>query len=186
MKFASPFSLLTLLLCLAAPGAYAEGEPEYLVNPGDILIVTVWKEADLSMQVLVRPDGKFSFPLAGDVQASGHSIEAIRAELKKRIDTFVPDAVITVMVKETLGNLVYVVGKVLRPGPIPMLRQLNVMQALSSAGGAAQFAKLGDILILRSSGSAQSAIPFNYNDILDGEGLEQNVLLQPGDVVVVP
>lgn len=187
MKLAASITITTMALLLGAvPPSRAEEGKNYLINPGDNLIVTVWKEPDLTMEVLVRPDGKFSFPLAGDIQASGHAIEDVRLELKKHIDTYIPDAVVTVMVKETKGNVAYVVGKVTRPGPVPMVQDVTVMQALSFAGGTAQFAKLKDILVIRNSGGSQTAIPFNYDDILDGEGLEQNVLLQPGDVVVVP
>ncbi len=188
MKLAA--SLMTsyvFLVCLLLPGvSRADGAKDYLINPGDILFVTVWKEVDLTMEVLVRPDGRFSFPLAGDIQASGHSVEEVRRALKKHIDTYIPDAVITVLVKQTTGNIAYVVGKVNRPGPVPMVQDVTVMQALSFAGGTAQFAKLQDIIVIRNSGGTQTAIPFNYDDIVDGEGLEQNVLLQPGDVVVVP
>ncbi|MSR15862.1 MAG: polysaccharide export protein [Gammaproteobacteria bacterium] len=169
MKLAASILSIVSILCVGMPaGARAENTTDYLINPGDTLIVIVWHEADLSMQVLVRPDGKFSFPLAGDVQASGLSIDAVRQELKKRIDTYIPDAVVTVMAKETTGNIAYVVGKVLRPGPILMAQEVNVMQALSFAGGTAQFAKLQDILVLRRSGDTQTAIRFNYDDILDG------------------
>ena len=166
--------------------ARSEEGKDYFINPGDLLIVTVWKEQDLTMEALVRPDGKFSFPLAGDIQASGHTVEDVRQELKKHIDTFIPDAVVTVLVKEIRGNTAYVVGKVNKPGPVPIVGTLDVMQALSFAGGTAQFAKLKDIIILRRAGGAQTALKFNYDKVQDGEGLEQNVVLQPGDVVVVP
>ncbi len=183
IKLLSLIATLTGALGMATAQA-ADGE--YLINPGDLLIVTVWKEPDLTMDALVRPDGKFSFPLAGDIQASGHSVEEVRQEIKKRIDTYIPDAVVTVLMKETRGNVAYVVGKVTRPGPVPMVQNTTVMQALSYAGGTAQFAKLKDILVIRHAGGSQSALPFNYDAILDGEGLDQNMVLQPGDVVVVP
>ena len=159
---------------------------DYEIKPGDTLIVNVWKEQDLTMEVLVRPDGKFSFPLAGDVQASGRSVEQVRQDVIAKITSFIPDVVATVMVKSIEGNRAYVVGKVLRPGPILMTDQTNVMQALSIAGGTAQFAGLKDIKILRGQAGAQSAIPFNYDEVEDGKNLEQNIVLQPGDVVVVP
>lgn len=138
------------------------------------------------MEVLVRPDGKFSFPLAGDVQASGKPVEEVRKELVAKIESFIPDVAATVMLKSLEGNKAYVVGKVLKPGPIIMNSETNVMQALSWAGGTAQFAGLSKIVILRGQGGSQTAIPFNYNQVEDGEALEQNIVLQPGDVVVVP
>lgn len=177
---------MALLCGVLLAGTAVAAEDDYRVNPGDGLAVVVWKEPDLSLEVVVRPDGRFSFPLAGDVQAEGKSVEEIRADIKTRIETYIPDAVVTVLVRETTGNMAYVVGKVNRPGPIPMVQATTVIQALSFAGGTAQFAKLDDILVIRMSGGSQTALKFNYDDILDGEGLEQNVVLQPGDVVVVP
>ncbi len=186
MKLAPHLALLLTIVLNAIVVAPVAADGDYLVNPGDVLIVTVWKEPDLTMEALVRPDGKFSFPLAGEIQAAGQSVAIVQAEIKKRIDTYIPDAVITVLVKETKGNVAYVVGKVNRPGPVPMMQNTTVIQALSYAGGTAQFAKLKHILVIRMTGSAQSALPFNYDAILDGEGLDQNVTLQPGDTVVVP
>ncbi|MGE0430540.1 MAG: polysaccharide biosynthesis/export family protein [Hydrogenophaga sp.] len=177
-------ALLAVHLIAAPPAAAEDGD--YMINPGDLLIVTVWKEPDLTMEALVRPDGKFSFPLAGEVQASGRSVADVQAEIKQRMETYIPDAVITVLVKQTTGNVAYVVGKVNRPGPVPMVQDTTVMQALAYAGGTAQFAKLSSILILRMSSGSQTALPFDYDDVLDGKGLEQNVVLQPGDTVVVP
>lgn len=178
--------LLMSMSCVAFTGWAAEASADYEIKPGDTLIVNVWKEQDLTMEVLVRPDGKFSFPLAGDVQASGRSVEQVRQDVIAKITSFIPDVVATVMVKSIEGNRAYVVGKVLRPGPIVMTDQTNVMQALSIAGGTAQFAGLKNIKILRGQAGSQSAIPFNYDEVEDGENLEQNVVLQPGDVVVVP
>ena len=159
---------------------------DYQIKPGDTLIVSVWKEPDLTMEVLVRPDGKFSFPLAGDVDARGKSVEEVRQALVGKIESYIPDVAATVMLKSMEGNKAYVVGKVLKPGPIIMNSETNVMQALSWAGGAAQFASLKNIVILRGQGGSQTAIPFNYDKVEDGEALEQNIVLQPGDVVVVP
>jgi polysaccharide export outer membrane protein len=176
---------LALLACASFASAQDAGT-DYQVKPGDLLIVTVWKEPDLTMEVLVRPDGKFSFPLAGDLQATGQSVAQIREALVKKIEGYIPDVVATVMLKEIAGNKAYVVGKVNRPGPLIMTDETNVMQALSFAGGTAQFAGLKNIVILRGQGASQTAIPFNYNEVEDGENLAQNIVLQPGDVVVVP
>lgn len=179
----------TTALCVAGV-SFALALPamasDYLLRPGDILQVSVWHEAELNAEVLVRPDGKFSFPLAGEIKAAGRSPDQVREELVKKIDEFIPDAVATVMVKEIAGNKAFVVGKVNRPGPVPMTEDTNVMQALAMAGGTAQFAGLKDILILRGQGGQQTAIPFNYDQVESGKQLEQNIVLQPGDVVVVP
>jgi polysaccharide export outer membrane protein len=177
-------SAILSLLAMTANGQ--ELSTDYAVKPGDILTVSVWKEEDLTTEALVRPDGKFSFPLVGDIQAAGQTTTAIRTELVGKIEPYIPDAVITVMVTSIEGNKAFVVGKVNRPGPIIMTSETTVMQALSIAGGTAQFAGLSDIVILRGKGSNQSAIHFDYGDVERGKGLEQNITLQPGDVVVVP
>lgn len=177
---------ITALLSSAITSEAQEASADYQIKPGDTLIVSVWKEPDLTMEVLVRPDGKFSFPLAGDVDAKGKAVEEVRKDLISKIESYIPDVAATVMVKSIEGNKAYVVGKVQRPGPILMTDETNVMQALSIAGGTVQFADLKDIVILRGQGSTQSAIPFNYDQVGDGKSLEQNIVLQPGDVVVVP
>lgn len=184
---ANVLSLCLVLMAASLPVAAADAPAgDYQIKPGDILMVNVWKEQDLTMEVLVRPDGKFSFPLAGDIEASGQSAEQVRQTLIGKISSYIPDAVATVMVKNIDGNRAYVVGKVARPGPVVMTQETNVMQALAIAGGTVQFAELKHIVILRGQGSTQSAIAFNYDDVQDGEHLEQNVVLMPGDVVVVP
>lgn len=184
-KFIATLAIATALGTSHVVTAQEAGS-DYQIKPGDTLIVSVWKEPDLTMEVLVRPDGKFSFPLAGDVDATGRSVEQVRQDLVSKIESYIPDVAATVMLKSIEGNKAYVVGKVLKPGPIIMNSETNVMQALSWAGGAAQFASLKNIIILRGQGGSQSAIPFNYDQVEDGEGLEQNIVLQPGDVVVVP
>lgn len=183
------FSLLVAALAssLAPDGIHAqEVRGDYLIKPGDLLLVSVWREEDLQIEALVRPDGKISMPLVGDVQASGRAVVEVQNEIIERIETYIPDAVATVMVRAIEGNKAYVVGKVNRPGPILMTSDTNVMQALSIAGGTAQFANLDDIVILRGQGTSQIAIPFNYDDVERGRNLEQNITLQVGDVVVVP
>ncbi|MEQ8234125.1 MAG: polysaccharide biosynthesis/export family protein [Gammaproteobacteria bacterium] len=183
------YLLLALLIALALPSAPAmaqEAAADYHVKPGDILFISVWREEDLQIEALVGPDGRFSMPLVGGVQAAGRSVTEIQEEIISRIETYIPDAVATVMLRAIEGNKAYVVGKVNRPGPILMTSDTNVMQALSIAGGTAQFAGLKDIVILRGQGGSQTAIPFNYDEVEDGEHLEQNITLQAGDVVVVP
>lgn len=185
------FILLLLVVALTsglAPNGIRAQElrGDYLIKPGDLLLVSVWREEDLQIEALVRPDGKISMPLVGDVQAAGRAVVEVQKEIIERIETYIPDAVATVMVRAIEGNKAYVVGKVNRPGPILMTSDTNVMQALSIAGGAAQFANLDDIVILRGQGTSQIAIPFNYDDVERGRNLEQNITLQVGDVVVVP
>lgn len=159
---------------------------EYHVQPGDVLLVSVWKEQDLSQEVLVRPDGGLSFPLVGDVNANGKSIAALREEFTERLKRYLPTPVVTVAVKSIGGNHVYVVGKVQRPGEFPFARPLDVMQALSLAGGTTPFAALNDIVILRRENGQLRAIPFHYGAVEHGKSLAQDILLESSDTVVVP
>ena len=161
-------------------------EGSYVVQPGDILFISVWKEKDLQTEVMVRPDGGLNFPLAGDVSASGKTIEQLRKDLVARLTKFVPDPVVTVAVKQSAGNKVYVVGKVSRPGEFIATRNIDVMQALSMAGGPTPYASLNKIKILRRVNGELKSIPFKYSRVEKGEDLEQNIVLQGGDVVVVP
>ena len=169
----------------AAPVTDAVGT--YRIQPGDLLAISVWKETDLQMDVLVRPDGGLSFPLAGDQIAEGHTVEELRQTLREKLKKFVPDPVVTVTVRALGGNRIYVVGKVNRPGEFPFSRPLDVMQSLSLAGGATSFADLNDIRILRRGDDGkQVMLSFRYDEVSRGRHLEQNVLLHTGDTVVVP
>lgn len=193
VQFAFSIASLVLMsiLALAAPrsalaqDAAAPREP-YTINPGDLLEISIWKEPDLQRQVLVRPDGAFSFPLSGDVVAIGRTVEAVRRELTNRLSTFIPDLVVTVTVAEINGNKIYVIGQVNSPGQFVVNPRVDVIQALSIAGGMTPFAESNDIKILRRRNGVQTILRFRYNDIIKGQNLQQNVLLEVGDVVLVP
>lgn len=187
--------LLLAALTLAALGAMsgpaaADALPSrdpYKVNPGDVLQIAVWKEPDLLRELLVNPDGHFAFPLAGDLIAEGRTVDQIRQELTEKLGRYIPDVVVTVAALQLNGNKVYVLGQVNRPNEFIMTRTLDVMQAISMAGGPTPFAKLDDIKVLRRSDQGtQIAIPFRYTDIQDGKKLDQNILLRAGDTVIVP
>lgn len=167
------------------PAAHAE-EIVYAIQPGDILQISVWREPDMQLEVAVRPDGNFSMPLVGDIPAQGKSVQQLREDVSARLQKLMPDSSVNIVVKQALGNKVYVTGKVNRPGEYVLNRSVDVMQALSMAGGAAKFAKVQDILILRRNLQGQLAIPFNYAEVEEGLNLGQNIVLQSGDVVVVP
>jgi polysaccharide biosynthesis/export protein len=160
--------------------------PAYRLQPGDVITVSVWKEQELQNEVLVRPDGGFSFPLAGDVDAIGKTVDEIRAVLVERLKRYIPNPVVTVAVKQIGGNRIYVVGRVNRAGDFPLSSPLDVMQAIALAGGATPFAAINDIVILRRQNGEQQALHFHYSDVARGRDLSQNVLLQGGDTVVVP
>lgn len=169
----------------AEPPAPAVGL-DYRLQPGDVLTISVWKEKDLESEVLVRPDGGLTFPLAGEIKAEGQTVAAVRQALIDRLERYIPDPVVTVSVKAIGGNHVYVIGKVTRPGEFPFSRPLDVMQALSLAGGTTPYAALNDIVILRRDNGVQRALQFRYGDIAHGRNLGQNVILESGDTVVVP
>ena len=138
-------------------------------------------------EVLVRPDGGISFPLAGDVDTDGKTAEEIKSEIITKLEKYIPEPEVNVAVLATQGNKAYVLGKVARPGPVLMDQDIDVMQALSVAGGTTTFAKLSKIIILRrDAGGNEQAIPFDYKKVQKGEALETNIILQKGDVVVVP
>ena len=191
----SPFRLISRLavglfvlcgLVFAADEPAAVSPDGYKLRPGDLLVVSVWKETDLQGEVLIRPDGGMSFALAGELQAAGHTVAELTSMLETRIRKFIPDAVVTVSVKAAGGNRVYVIGKVTRPGDFPLIGPIDVMQALTLAGGATPFADTNSIRILRRDGDRQISIPFRYHDISRGRRLDQNILLRNGDTVVVP
>ncbi|HNP35107.1 MAG TPA: polysaccharide biosynthesis/export family protein [Woeseiaceae bacterium] len=189
MQFFATLALFTTL-CVAGNGlAAAQGGPsddEYLVKAGDTLLISVWKEEDLQLEVLIRPDGGFSFPLAGDVSAAGKTVNSIAQELSGRLERYIPDTVVTVAVTAINGNKIYVIGQVNNPGAFVMNPRVDVMQALSMAGGTTAFAALNDIVILRRANRSQIALKFRYSDVARGRNLEQNIMLESGDVVVVP
>lgn len=159
--------------------------PGYQLSPEDILIISVWKEKGLESEVLVRPDGRISFPLIGHLQAAGRTPEQVQAEIEKRLKKFMPDPSVTVLVKSVAGNKVFVIGKVTRPGPFPMGSNVDVMQALAMAGGLTPYAKSDEIRILRRIKGKQVVFRFRYSQVADGKNLSQNIILKSGDVVVV-
>jgi polysaccharide biosynthesis/export protein len=180
--------LLSLSLGLSAYVAAQEAPYEpYYVQAGDTLEVSVWKEEDLQKQVLVRPDGRISFPLIGDIDVAGRTIDELRQEITDRLVKFIPDLTVTVTIQSINGNRIYVIGKVNAPGSFVVNPRVDVMQALSLAGGTTAFATLDDIIILRrESDGSQRAISFRYKDVARGRSLDQNVILHSGDIVVVP
>ena len=159
---------------------------DYRLHAGDQIEVSVWNEEQLQKAITIRPDGKFSFPLTGDVTAEGRTVTDVRGDIEKRLAAYISEPVVTVSVVEVNGNRVYVIGQVNKPGMITMNPQLNVLQALSIAGGMTPFAKLDDIVVIRGPGASQRTIRFNYGQISAGRDLSQNIALESGDVVLVP
>jgi polysaccharide biosynthesis/export protein len=178
--------IMLVSLALAAVGTAAHAADDYKLQPGDVLNVSVWKEPELTGDLLVRPDGGISLPLAGDVDAAGHTSDEVRKTIVERLVKYIPNPAVAVSVKQALGNQIFVLGKVNRPGPYPMNRPVDVMQAISMAGGTTPFAALNDIRVLRREGQHETAIRFRYAEVERGHDLSQNILLKSGDTVVVP
>ena len=161
-------------------------QTQYLVQPGDVLGILVWQEPDLTSDVTVHPDGLFTSPLIGELQASNRPISEIQKDVTKSLNRYIPDPTVTISLKESVGNQIYVIGQVNSPGVFNVTQLPDVMQALSLAGGMTAYASQNKINILRRDNEKQTAIGFRYGDVEKGESLEQNIILQHGDVVVVP
>ncbi|MCW9014442.1 MAG: polysaccharide biosynthesis/export family protein [Gammaproteobacteria bacterium] len=177
-------ALLNLSTSFAAPTQ--NHVPAYLLGPGDLLEISVWKEEGLEKQVLVRPDGGITFPLVGELQAGGKTATQLQQALVNGIKKFIPDPVITVSVIKINDNKIFVVGKVNRPGEFVATHYMDVMQALAMAGGLNAYASSNNIKILRRVNGKETALPFEYDSVAQGEDLQQNIILKSGDVVVVP
>lgn len=175
------------VLGVILPVLVAQAAEPYRLNPGDILHIALWKEEGLQREVLVLPDGSITFPLAGHIQAAGRSARELQDVLLTRLKKFFADPVITVSVKQVAGNRIYVIGQVKKPGQFQANGPVDVMQALSIAGGLTTFAAAGDIKILRRDDKGrQHAIEFDYAEVSKGNSLKSNIILRSGDVVVVP
>ncbi len=175
-----------LLASAFGSNVWAQEQPDYTLNAGDTLDISVWKEDQLTKTAIVRPDGKFSFPLAGEITAVGHTVAQIQKELTGRLKTYMPEPAVSVSVKALDGCRVYIIGQVSKPGSFVMNPRVSVLQALSLAGGMTPFASLNDIIVLRGAGAAQKTLSFHYGEVSKGRALTQNVLLEAGDVVIVP
>jgi polysaccharide export outer membrane protein len=164
----------------------ATEDPAYIIGAEDVLNIAVWKEPELTKSMPVRPDGKVTLPLIHDVQASGLTPMQLALSITEKLKKFVTDPQVSVIVTQINSRRIYIVGEVGRAGAFPMVPGMTVLQALSSAGGFSQFANLKDIYILRVEGGKTTRFPFNYKDVIKGNRTEQNILLKPGDTIVVP
>jgi polysaccharide biosynthesis/export protein len=172
--------LATAQTAEAAPSAV------YLIGTEDVLDISVWKEKDLQTKSIVRPDGRFSFPLVGEVQAAGRTLDEVQQEITQRLKKYIPDPVVTVLVEKIAGYKIYVIGQVSHSGQFIVGQYLDVMQALALAGGLTPYAAQNKIKILRRENGVQKVIPFEYAEVEKGNSLDQNIILKSGDVVMVP
>ncbi len=180
------FVVLSLQMASFAFSQELKMSQDYIVHPSDILEISIYGETDMVRELVVRPDGNVSFPLVGDIKVAGQSTSEVKKLIDEKVSTYIPQASSTVIVK-SLGSLkYYVVGEVGNPGMFNVSTQINVLQALSLAGGMRTFADQDNIKIIRGHGIDTKQIPFNYSEAKKGKNLEQNILLKRGDVVLVP
>jgi polysaccharide export outer membrane protein len=177
------FPVLLIVSLFASPVSSSE---RYFLNAGDQLNISVWNEDALQKDVIVLPDGMISFPLAGELLAKGKTVTELQKALTEKLTDYLSNPVVTVSVTSVLGNTIHIMGKVLSPGPRVMNQNLDVMQALSLAGGLSPFAQEDDIIVLRRIQGKQTVIPVDYTELKQGKGLEDNVLLKSGDLIIIP
>ncbi len=182
--------LLWALACWAAEpaGQAADNQSNqgYYLQAGDVIELSVWKEPDLTREILIGPDGFISIPLIGAVEAKNKTLDVLRVEIKNRLSSVVNEPSVNISLRGVGGSKIFVLGKVARPGEYPLTQPVDVLQALSKAGGVTPFADAGDIKIIRRTGQDQAVIRFNYNQVERGKHLEQNITLASGDTILVP
>lgn len=181
------FSLLVMILLWGLPvfGAYA-GSDGYRLHQGDVVQISVWGEASLQKDARVLPDGSISFPLAGRLMVADLTSTEVEKLIAEKLKAYFPEPQVTVVVTGIDGMRAFILGKVLKPGPIQIIGPITVLQALSMAGGLDKFAELDAVKILRTEGSTQKVMPIHYNKLMQGQELDANVQLQPGDTILVP
>jgi len=176
------FGVGVLVLFLLVTNAAAEA---YRIGPGDLLDISVWKNIDLTKQLVVLPDGKIQFPLVKELDVAGKSVIELEKELIGKLEKYVPEPDITISVVQVNSMLIYVIGKVNKPGRFSINTNIDVLQALAVAGGLNPFAKEKEIGIFRKNDGKTLTFNFNYDEVSEGKKLEQNIMLQRGDVIVV-
>ncbi len=179
------FRIRILVISLLLFTSFSSSAQDYLIQEGDELLISVWRESELSRKQIVRPDGKISFPLIGDVSVVSKSVEMLRQEITTQLAKYIDDANVEISVTRT-NNLIYVIGNVQKPGIYRFFQDTDVMQALALAGGTTAFASLNKIKILRRTANTPGYIEFSYSEVESGKNLQQNIILKSGDTVVVP
>ncbi len=169
-----------------APPKAATEDPNYIIGAQDVLDISVWKEPELTLTVPVRPDGKVSIPLLNDVQAAGLTPTQLAMRITTDLKKFVTNPQVTIIVTQINSQRIYILGEVGRAGAYPLLPQMTMLQALSSAGGFTEFANLKKIYMFRMENGKQVKYPFNYKDVVNGKRPDENVVLRAGDTIVVP
>lgn len=169
--------------------ALPQGVPlpdDYVIGPEDVLTVVFWRDKDMSGDTSVRPDGRITLPLVNDIDAAGLTPEELSERIEESARQYIEDPTVTVVVKQINSRRVFITGMVGKPGAYPLVTPTTVLQLISLAGGLNEFADTNDIMIMRTEKGQQKALKFNYKDVRRGRNLDQNILLKPGDTVVVP
>ena len=161
-------------------------ENYYKIGANDVLNVFVWKEPDLTQDIVVMPDGRVIFPMIGEVMAKGKSVIELKDIITEKLKAYVSSPEVTVMVRQSNSRQVYTIGKINSPGPYPLAPDMTVLQALSTAGGFTEWADTKYVMVVRRINKKETMYRFNYQDFIEGKNLEQNILLEPGDTIVVP
>lgn len=180
------FLIIPLFFAFSGLARAQTTQVAYQIGSEDVLDISVWKEVDLQHKVVVQPDGRISFPLAGEVQAAGRTLSDLQAEITQRLKKYIPDPVVTVLLDKIAGYKIYVIGQVKTSGQFTVGQYLDVIQALALAGGLTPYAEQNNIKIIRRENGAETIIPFKYTEVQKGEALSQNIILKSGDVVMVP
>jgi polysaccharide export outer membrane protein len=173
----------------ATPPAIPAGvapPPGYVIGPDDALSIVFWREKDLSADVVVRPDGMISLPLVNDIRADGQTPEQLRVALTAAASKFVEEPTVTVVVKAINSRKVFITGQVGKPGPYPLGGPTTVLQLIATSGGVAEYAKKDKIMVVRKENGKDVVHQFNYEEVLEGKKLQQNIELKPGDTIIVP
>jgi len=194
-RMALVLALMAVPLQAQEPAAPSGGPPgaaeavdtgSYVIGPGDVLFISVWKDDGLTRTVTVLPDGMIWFPLVNAIRAEGKTLAAFKKTMEEKLERYVPDPVLSVSVEQANSMLIYIVGRVRNPGRFPVNANVDVLQALAIAAGLNEFAERDDIKIFRGKGEALEIFNFDYDQVVGGQRLEQNIVLQKGDVIVVP
>ena len=191
MKKTNYKNYLIILFAFMSFSVFAQDNPvpvgdAYVIGPGDVLSISVWKEEGMQLEVLVRPDGGITYPLAGEIQAGGLSTKALSDELVRKLKKYIPNPSVTVSVLQSVSNKIYVIGKVNRPGEFTATGYMDVLQALTMAGGLTPYADSDEIKIIRRTEKGNMMMLFDYDEVVSGEQLDMNIILKAGDTVVVP
>jgi polysaccharide export outer membrane protein len=164
----------------------AQSVSDYIIGPGDVIGISVWKDESLTKSIVVLPDGKITFPLLGDLVAGGKTVASLKKELESRLARYVEDTNVTVEVKQSNSMIIYIIGRVNTPGRQTLVATTNVLQALAMAGGLNSFAHKSDVKIFRQESGKTVMFHFNYDEVAEGRHLEMNIELMRGDVIIVP